>query len=57
MALDESVSTVGVIILNSYYYSLWTPKMEDIIYYNDLHEPIVKEKIAMTIMWKNNGEC
>jgi hypothetical protein len=45
MALEEGVTTSGMIKLGSSNYLLWKPMMEDILYCKDLYEPIVKEMI------------
>ena len=46
MALEEGVTTSGMIKLDSSNYSLWKPMMEAILYCKDLYEPIVKDKIS-----------
>jgi hypothetical protein len=50
MALEEGVTTSGMIKLDSSNYSLWKPMMEDILYCKYLYEPIVKEKIPTSVM-------
>jgi hypothetical protein len=49
MALEEGVTTSGMIKLDSSNYSLWKPMMEDILYCKDLYEPIVREKISTSV--------
>ena len=47
MALEEGVTTGGMIKLESFGYSLWKSMMEDILHCEDLYEPTMKQ----------NGEC
>ena len=46
MVLEEGAAKSGMIKLDSSNFSLWKPMMEDILYYKDLYEPIVKDKIS-----------
>ena len=50
MALEESAIRSGMIKLDSSNFSLWKPMMEDILYFKDLYEPIVKDKIPTGVM-------